>query len=133
MGNIISTLSTLLVVVTLVYIGWTVVKQKDITHWGRRIALLAILGLVVCCFVATRDSYHLSVQASFDSTVTAGLFALDSLQSNLCCIAGGIIALTGISSIFVKNQHYRRAVFFILSAAFVLKVLIIEISRWVML
>jgi hypothetical protein len=85
---------------------------------------------VVCCFVAIRDGYHLSVQASFDAAITAGLFTLDSIQSNLCCIGGAIIALSSISSIFVKNQKYRKAMFFILSTVILLKALIIEISRW---
>lgn len=112
------------------YIIYTAIKQKQIEHWGRRISLLALFGLLTCCFVATRDSYYLSIQASFDTEVTAGLFKIDSLQSTLCCIGGAIIAFSSLSSVFIKSQKYRKAMFFVLSAAIIIKILIIEISRW---
>jgi hypothetical protein len=129
-GNLTATMSTLLVLVTLAYIVFTTIKHNEVIYWGRRIAILALIGLVVCCFVAIIDGYHLSVQASFDAAITAGLFTLDSIQSTLCCIGGAVIALSSISSIFVKNQKYRKAMFFILSTVILLKALIIEISRW---
>jgi hypothetical protein len=128
-GNITSTLSTLLVAATLAYILFTIVRHKNVVHWGRKIAVLAVLGLVVCCFVATRDGYHLSVQASFDDAVTAGLFTINSIQSTLCCIGGAVIALSCISSIFIKNQRYRKSMFLVLSLTILFKTFIIEISR----
>lgn len=129
-GNFVTTVSTLMVCAVVFYIIYTAVKQKQIEHWGRRIALLALLGLATCCFVATRDGYYLSVQASFSTAVKAGLFKIDSIQSTLCCIGGAIIAFSSLSSIFIKSQKYRKVMFFVLSAAIVLKTLIIEISRW---
>ena len=129
-GDFVTTVSTLMVCAVVFYIIYTAVKQKQIEHWGRRIALLALFGLLTCCFVATRDDYYLSVQASFDSAVTAGLFKIDSLQSTLCCIGGAIIAFSSLTSIFIKSQKYRKAMFFVLSAAIILKIIIIEISRW---
>lgn len=129
-GNFVITVSTLMVCAIVFYIIYTAVKQKQIEHWGRRIALLALFGLVTCCFVAARDGYYLSVQASFNTAVTAGLFKIDSLQSTLCCIGGAIIAFSSLSSIFIKNSKYRKVMFFVLSSAIILKILIIEISRW---
>ncbi|MFT9078294.1 hypothetical protein [Ethanoligenens sp.] len=129
-GNFVTAVSTLMVCALIAYIIYTAVKQKKIEHWGRRIALLAFFGLVTCCFVAVRDGYVLSVNASIDSAVKAGLFKIDSLQSTLCCIGGAIIAFSSISSIFVKNPKYRKAMFFVLSAAIIFKTLVVEISRW---
>lgn len=129
-GNFTTTMSTLLVLAALAYIVFTTIKHNEVVYWGRRIAILAVLGLVVCCFVAARDGYHLSVQASLDATISAGLFTLNSIQSTLCSLGGAIIATSSISSIFVKNQKYRKAVFFILSTVILLKALLIEISRW---
>lgn len=108
-------------------------KTKKINLWGRRIAVLALFGLALCCFVATRDNYHLSVQSSFDQTVSAGLFTLESIQSTVCSIGGAIIALASISSIFVKKQRYRKIMFFIIGVTMLVKTLVIEISRGVML
>lgn len=129
-GGFTTTMSTILVLATWAYILYNSVNNKKTEHWGRKIAALAVLGLIVCCFVATRDGYHLSVQASFDETVTAGLFAINSIQSTLCCIGGAIIAFSSISSIFVKSQTYRKVMFFVLGFTVLFKTLIIEISRW---
>lgn len=129
-GNFVVTMSTLLILATWAVIVFSLIKCKSIEFWGRRIVALSLLGLLVCCFVATRDGYHLSVQASFDSSVDAGLFTINSIQSTLCCIGGGVIAFSSISSIFVKNQKYRKVMFFVLSSAIIIKTLIIEISRW---
>lgn len=129
-GSIVANVSSVLVLATLAFIAFTLVKYKSVELWGRRVAVLALLGLVVCCFVAVRDGYHLSVQAYFDADVTDGLFTIASPQSILCCIGGAIIAFSSVSSIFVKNQKYRKVVFFILSCVVVLKTVIIEVSRW---
>lgn len=131
-GDIISTTSTLLVFGAFIYIGMIVTKQKKIDKWGRKIAVLVLWGLVICCFVAMRDGYHLSVQASMDSNITAGLFTLESIQSTLCCIGGAIIAFCSLSSIFIRKQKYRKIMFMILSATMLLKTLIIELSRLLM-
>ncbi len=130
-GNLITTVSTVLVLVVCAYIGLNIINHKKVEYWGRKIAVLTVVGLLVCCVVATRDGYHLSVQASFDETITAGMFTINSIQSILCCIGGAIIAFSAISSIFVKNQKYRKIMFLALSCTIILKTLIIEISRWV--
>lgn len=130
-GDFTTTVSTILVATAWVFIIYTAIKQKEITRWGRRIGALMLLGWIICCFVATRDGYHLSVQASFDDSVNPGLFTIDSIQSNLCCIGGAVIAFSGLSSIFVKNQKYRKVMFFVMSSAIIVKTLVIEISRMV--
>ena len=131
-GNTVTSISTIMLLTELGYIGYNVFKHKEIQYWGRRIAILAMWGLLLCCFVAMRDNYHLSVQASFDANVLPGRFEIDSIQSNLCCIGGGVIAFSAISSIFVKKQKYRKAMFMVLGATIIIKTLVIEISRWMM-
>ena len=131
-GNIVTSISTIILLTELGYIGYHVFKHKEIQQWGRRIAILAIWGLLLCCFVAMRDNYHLSVQATLDEKVLPGCFSIDSMQSNLCCIGGGVIAVSVISSIFVKRQKYRKVMFMMLGTTIIIKTLIIEISRWMM-
>lgn len=131
-GNLLTTISTLLVVGVFIYIGFTISKQKEIKRWGKKVAILVLWGLVVCCFVAVRDGYYLSVQASMDSSIAAGIFTLKSIQSTLCCIGGAIIAFCSISSIFIRKERYWKIIFMILSATMLSKTLIIEISRIIM-
>lgn len=128
-GNVTSTATTILLICAVLYITYTAVNHKHIKQWGRNVAALFIWGLLICCLAAMRDSYHLSVQASFDSTIRAGIFTIDSIQSSLCCIGGAVIAFSGISSIFIKNQKYRKIMFFLMSLSIILKMLIIECSR----
>lgn len=111
------------------FITVSLIQRESVARWGWRILLLAALGLWLCCLVATRDGYHLSVQNAFDGSVAAGLFTIQSVQSIICCICGGIIFLGGISAIFVQNQTYRFGVFTVLSAAFLVKMLTVEVSR----
>lgn len=128
-GDFTSIISTFLVIGVFIYMGITIGKQNQITSWGKRIIILALWGLLICIFTAARDGYALSVQVSMGDQVSPGLFALDSIQSTLACIGGAVIAFCSLSSIFVRKQGYRKAMFFILSAAIIFKTLVIEISR----
>ncbi|MEE1251111.1 MAG: hypothetical protein UHU19_18045 [Lachnospiraceae bacterium] len=124
--------SIVLLVILIAYVCCMAYAHNKVPFWGRHIALLTLLGLFICCVVATRDNYDLSVQASFDHAVTAGLFTIDSIQSKVCCICGGIIACASLSSIFVKNQKYRRFMYFAVAGTAIIKMLVIEFSRMVM-
>lgn len=128
-SNYLSIVTTLFVIGVFIYIGITIAQRNEIKSWGKRIMILALWGLVICIFVATRDGYHLSVQASMDIAVLPGVFTLDSIQSTLCCIGGAVIAFCSLSSIFVRKQRYWKVMFFILSATILFKTLVIEISR----
>lgn len=131
-GNLLSAISTLLVVGIFIYIGVTISKQQEIEKWGGKVTFLALWGLIICCFVAIRDSYHLSVQASMNSSIAAGIFTVESIQSTLCCIGGAIITFCTLSSIIIRKQKYRRFMFIVLSAVVLVKTIIIEISRIIM-
>lgn len=128
-GNIYSIVSTILIISALVYIGMTVSKRNEIKSWGKRTAILTLLGFLSCIFAAIRDGYVLSVAAGMNSGIAPGLFTADSIQSQLASLGGAVIAFSAISSIFVKKQGYRKVMFFVLSSAIIFKTLLIEISR----
>ncbi|MDV3425947.1 MAG: hypothetical protein LIR50_02005 [Bacillota bacterium] len=128
-GNLSSIASTILIIGVLMYIGTTISKINEITTWGKRIAVLALWGLLICIFAAARDGYILSVQAAMNSSITPGLFTAYSTQSRLASMGGAVIAISSISSIFIKKQPYRKAMFFVLSGMIIFKTLLIEISR----
>lgn len=128
-GDITSTISTILVICILIFIGIVAAKHKKVKLWGKQIAVLAIWGLIVCIAVALRDKYHLSVQASMDHRILPGLFTIESIQSTLCCLGGAVIAFCIISSIFIRRQEYRKVMFFVLSGTILCKILVIELSR----
>lgn len=51
-GDFATTMSTLMVCIATTYIIYTIIKQKQTEYWGRRIVLIALFGLIICCFVA---------------------------------------------------------------------------------
>lgn len=128
-GDLTSILSTVLLIIILAFIIYSIINSKKITNWRLRIIFLTIAGLLLCIFAATRDNYVLSVQGMIDGTGTSGIFSIDSLQSNIACLGGAIIAFSSLSGIFVRNEKYRKIMFFTLSSAIIFKAILIEISR----
>lgn len=128
-GLVTSIAAAVMAIGVFAYIGFTLSRREQVQSWGKRILVLAVFGLLLCILVAYRDGYHLSVQASMDGSVLPGRFALDSIQSTICNIGGGLIAFSLLSAILVKKQPYRRNMFLLLSATILLKTLVLEMSR----
>lgn len=128
-GDSLRTLTTLLILGVLCYIWITTANRRRITSWGSRVWCLFALGFTACVFAAARDGYYLSVKASDNPGIQPGLFATGSFQSVLCSLGGAVILLCSLSSLLVKSQEYRRAVFFVLSAIITVKILLIEAAR----
>lgn len=126
-------LSTIFVVLVLVYITVVMIKNKKITNWGRHIMVITFGGLYLCYLAATRDGYVESVQSIIDGTTQIGLFAVNSIQSYLAAIGGIAIILIAIVSIFIKKQKYGKRIFSILSLIIIFKIFLIEISRIILL
>ncbi|HSP46731.1 MAG TPA: hypothetical protein VLN47_01460 [Clostridiaceae bacterium] len=128
-GLVTSIAAAVLAIGVFAYIGFTLSQKDRIQSWGKRILVLGAFGLLLCILVAYRDGYHLSVQAAMDGSVLPGRFTLDSMQSTVASIGGGLIAFSAVSAFFVKKQAYRRNMFLLLSAAILFKTLVIELSR----
>ena len=122
-GDLLSALTTVVLLAVLTLIVLIAVRRKGIMHWGRRTLVLALAGLILCCLVALRDDYVAALQGR------TGFFPLDSVQIYLAYIGGAVIAFSSLSSIFVRNQKYRKVMFFILSGSIIFKAVLIELSR----
>lgn len=46
-GNAITTVTTLMLLALLGFIGWSVLNRTSIQYWGRRSTVLLVFGLVV--------------------------------------------------------------------------------------
>lgn len=127
LGDLWSILSTVLLLAVLIYIILASIKHREIKKWGRKTLILAITGLLLCIFVVLRDDYAEALQGG------TGLFSLESLQINLAYLGGAVTGFSILSSIFIRNQKYRKIMFFVLSGAIIFKIGLIEISRIMML
>lgn len=128
-GSVVTSVTTLLLIGMFGYIGYSFIHRNEITLWGRRIAVLLAVGLVICIFAASRDNYHMSVQNAIDGSTEVGVFSIHSIQSTANCIIALGIVICGILSIFMKSQDARQVLFFILSLCICMKIGIIEFSR----
>lgn len=118
-GDVISLVNTVLVAAMLVFIITAAINRGKITRWGRLIALFIVAGTAISALSATRDAFMMP----------GALFAASGMQATVCSIAGGMIFLTGIISIFFKKQNFKRVCFFTGSALFAVQVIVIESSR----
>lgn len=128
-GNTVSTVTTLMVILMYASIGYSVYNRANIQFWGRRTLVLAIYGLVICCFAAARDGFDKTVQNAIDGSCTRGIFSLISAPTVAAYIGAAAIVLSGIATLFSKNQQFREICFYIMSGGVTLKVMAIELAR----
>ena len=128
-GNAITTATTLMILVLLGFIGWSVVNRFSIQYWGRRSIVLLVFGLVVCCFAATRDGLDKTIQHAIDGSCAPGLFPLVSMPIIVGCVGALLIIIAAIATPIAKTQKVREAWFYVMSSGAVLKITKMEIAR----
>lgn len=128
-GNTVSTVTTLMVILMYAGIGYSVYNRANIQFWGRRTLVLAIYGLVICCFAAARDGFDKTVQNAIDGSCARGIFSLISVPIVAAYIGAAAIVLSGIATLFSKNQQFLEICFYIMSGGVTLKVMAIELAR----
>ena len=128
-GNTVTTVTTLLVLLMIGGIAYTVYDRENIQHWGWRSLILLLFGLLICCFAATRDGFDKTVQNAIDQSCAPGMFSLIGVPTVLAYIGAAAIVLSAIATLFSKNQNFREICFYIMSSGVTLKIAAIEISR----
>ena len=128
-GNAITTATTLMLLVLLGFIGWSVLNRTSIQYWGLRSAILLVFGLVVCCFAAVRDGLDKTIQHTIDGSCAPGLFPLVSVPTIVGCVGALLIIVAAIATPIAKTQHAREVWFYVMSGGAVLKIVTTEITR----
>lgn len=131
-GNTVTTITTVMVLALLGFIGYSVWSRASILYWGRRTAFLFAFGLVICCFAATRDGLDKTVQCAIDGSCASGLFALVSIPTIIGCIGAFLILLAAIATPIVKTQQMRQFWFYLMSGGIVLKIVVMEVARFLL-
>lgn len=128
-GNTVTTVSTLMILAALGFIGYSAVNRANINYWGRRSLILLVFGLVLCCFAATRDGLDKTIQNVIDGSSAPGIFNLVSVPTIIGCVGALIIIVSAIATPIAKSQQAREIWFYIMSGGVTLKILTMEISR----
>lgn len=128
-GNAITTATTLMILVLLGFISWSVRNRTSIQYWGRRSIVLLVFGLVICCFAAARDGLDKTIQNAIDGSCAPGLFPLVSIPNIVGCVGALLIIIAAIATPIAKTQKVREAWFYVMSSGAVLKIATMEIAR----
>lgn len=127
--NAITTATTLMILVLLGFISWSVRNRTSIQYWGRRSIVLLVFGLVICCFAAARDGLDKTIQNVIDGSCAPGLFPLVSIPTIVGCVGALLIIIAAIATPIAKTQKVREAWFYVMSSGAVLKIATMEIAR----
>ena len=128
-GNTTTTVTTVMILALLSYIGYSFVNRSSIQYWGRRSLLLLVFGLVLCCFAAARDGLDKTIQHAIDGSCTPGIFPLVSVPTIIGCVGALLIIIAAIATPIAKTQRAREIWFFLMSGGAVLKIVTMEIAR----
>ena len=128
-GNGVTTATTVMLLVFLGYLGYSIWNRNHILYWGRRTLFLLVFGLVICCFAAARDGLDKTIQHAIDGSCAPGLFPLVSVPTLIGCVGAALIFVAAIATPLAKTQEVREVLFYLLSGGMLLKVFTVEISR----
>ena len=129
LGNTTTTVTTVMILALLGFVGYSFVNRSSIQYWGRRSLLLLAFGLVLCCFAAARDGLDKTIQCAIDGSCAPGVFPLVSVPTIIGCIGALIIIVAAIATPIAKTQRAREIWFFLMSGGAVLKIVTMEIAR----
>ncbi len=105
--------------VLVVYIALTI--QRKPQKWGTSLAIVWVIGLLICLLAALRDGYGFGESAVLSFT---------GFSAKLLSSLG--LAMTGLTlfALINKNQVFRQKAFLIVSLVFVAKLIIMEAIRF---
>ena len=128
-GNTTTTVTTVMILALLSYIGYSFINRTNIQYWGRRSLILLVFGLVICCFAAARDGLDKTIQCAIDGSCAPGLFQLVSIPTIVGCVGAQLIIIAAIATPIAKTQKMREVWFYVMSGGAVLKIVTMEIAR----
>ena len=128
-GNTVTTVTTIMLLILVGFIGESIVNRSIINYWGRRSLFLLVYGLTICYFAAARDGLDKTIQNTIDGSCAPGVFSLISIPNLIGCIGAAIIIIAAIAIPIAKSQHMRQIWFYVMSGGVMLKILVMEAAR----
>ena len=128
-GNMVTTVTTLMIVSLVGFVGYSISNRSNISFWGRRSLFVLAYGLVICCFAAARDGLDKTIQNTIDGSCAPGVFPIISIPNLIGCVGAAIIIIAAIATPIAKSQHMRQIWFYVMSGGITMKILVMEIAR----
>lgn len=127
--NTVTTVTTIMVLLLIGFIGESIVNRSNINYWGRRSLFLLAYGLVICCFAAARDGLDKTIQNAIDGSCAPGVFSLVSIPNLIGCIGAVIIIIAAIATPIAKSQYMKQIWFYVMSSGIMMKIFVMEVAR----
>ena len=121
-GNMVTTVTTLMIVSLVGFVGYSISNRSNINFWGRRSLFILAYGLVICCFAAARDGLDKTIQYTIDGSC-------NPVPNIVGCVGAAIIIIAAIATPIAKSQHMREIWFYVMSGGVMLKIVVMEIAR----
>lgn len=118
-GSIASIISTLLIIVFVIFFGMIMYRRSTIVHWGILVLIVFFLGLFMSMMSGFKDGMGTSL-----SLIPTNHWIMITLS-----ILGGLAFIVGIVTVFVRRQDYWQASYYILSSIIIAKILLTEVFR----
>ena len=80
-GNMVTTVTTLMIVSLVGFVGYSISNRSNINFWGRRSLFILAYSLVICCFAAARDGLDKTIQYTIDESCNSRIFSLVSVPN----------------------------------------------------
>lgn len=112
-------ITTLVLAVLFLTFGLVSIK-KNRGHWGKNIIFGLLFGVIICIVAAIRDGFGFE---------TGSIIAFTGAVSGLLSSLGALIVLSAASTLFVKRNGFRKAVFILINLLFVVKFILMEAIR----
>ena len=93
-------------------------------------AVLALMRWPQESMAAARDGLDKTIQNAIDGSCAPGLFSLISIPTLAGCVGAFLILLAAVATLFTHSQHMREAWFYVLSVGVLLKVVTVEVCRF---
>ena len=106
-GTAVTMVTTLMTLALLGFIGVSVWNRAEILYWGRRSAVLLLLGLAVCCLAAARDGQDKTIQNAIDGSCAPGLFPLVSVPTVVGCVGARLLIAADCTAYAYAAFHER--------------------------
>ncbi len=85
LGNMVTTVTTLMIVSLVGFVGYSISNRSNINFWGRRSLFVLAYGLVICCFAAARDGLDKTIQYTIDGSCNPNIFTCERSEHNWMC------------------------------------------------
>lgn len=124
MNEYLSLASLASVALIIVWLSYAIsVILKNPAHWGKPLAIIISLGLLLCMVVAMRDGYGFREDA---------VIAFNGWQSTFFSLIGVSILLIGLFAL-INKRLFRKPLFMTVFGLFLLKLGMMETLRFIAL